>query len=624
MHIMAPDYFGRSRFLKKIRPQAGGRIAYLSLDDSCQELCAQLKEKGGIAVQLPPLSEGDRASILADYVNAMGSLAEENAGNGTWWATFIASKNRFASPMPEVLNSLVSCLRALKQCELDGVDFCALGVSWPVIAAIEGYARSKSISVQIYAGYGSRFFSKVRGKARIWVSLVKEIAFLFVDIFKANVAFWGVNSNLIKKKPVYLIKSFVHPSYISGNSSFSDPFFGDLASYLEAKLGERLQVVTLVQGIADKYQSYKNLKNVKGQIVVPVECVLRWRDVLLAAKELLWNYLMVSIKIPDEISFQQVNLSPLLRGILDSDGRKIHLRNYLYRYVARNLARKCELRACLMTYEGNPWERMFVLGLRAESPGLLIMGSQHSVVPQSAAGMFLSPWENDFIPHPDRIITTGTKTANILKRYSCLSSEKVYPGCALRYQYLYGFELLPRRLLENQPFTLLVALEGVVEVAELLIYAVDQARKLPDISFIVRAHPLLPLDLILKSFGGCERDLPENMIVSTVDKVSDEIVRCDAVLYWGTTVALESLMMGRPTIHFDRGDVMSYDPLFEFDEFKWIVRHGAFLQDILNQIRYLKDAEYVRRCDRGRKYVEEYLAIASELDMRNFLPDEAP
>jgi hypothetical protein len=263
---------------------------------------------------------------------------------------------------------------------------------------------------------------------------------------------------------------------------------------------------------------------------------------------------------------------------------------------------------------------MFIMGLRAESPGLLIMGCQHSVVPQSAAGMFLSPWENNFIPHPDRVLTTGMKTADILKRYSCFSSEKIHTGCALRYQYLYDFELLPRRLLENQPFTILVALEGVMEVAELLIYAMDQARKLPDIRFNVRTHPVLSLDSILESFGKSESDLPKNMFISTVGIVSDEIARCDAILYWGTTLALEALMMGRPVIHFDRGDVLNYDPLFEFTDFKWLVKDDKHMQDVLDQIQGLKDTEYILLQDKGRDYIEQYLAKEDESSLIHFLP----
>lgn len=620
MHILASGNFFRSRFLNNMRPQAGGRVAYLCLDNKYLDMCGQLEEKGCVTVQLPPLSEGDRKSILDDYVSAMGKLAEQNTQNGVWWATLIASKNRFASPMPELLNSFVSCLRALKRCELDKVDFCALGVSWPVIAAIEDYARSKSISVQICAGYGSRFFSRVRGKLQIWVFLLMEIVFLYVKIFKTRASFGAVGDKIIKDKPVYIIKSFAYQSSFSKADSFSDPFFGDLASYLEAKLGGDLQVVTLSQGFADKFLTYQKMRNLKGQTVLPVESFLRLRDVLLAAMHLFSHYLLASIKVPDKVPFQQVNFSPLLREILVSGGRKVSITDYLYTYVARNLSRNYKLNTCLMTYEGNPWERMFVMGLRSESPDLLIMGYQHSAMPQSAAGVFLSPCESDFMPHPDRVITTGKKTADILKRYSCFSDDNIYPGCALRYQYLYDLKLLPRRLLENQPFTLLVALEGVVEVAELLAYAIDQARKLPAVKFNIRTHPVLSLDLILASLGKCENDLPKNMNVSTVGKVSDEIVRCDAVLYWGTTLALEALMMGRPVIHFDRGDVLNYDPLFELTHFKWLVKDDKYVQDVLDQIQGLKDTEYILRQNKGRDYIEQYLAKIDESRLTHFLP----
>ena len=619
LHILPSCDFFQRAFPKKIRPPAGSKGAYICLDKKYLGLCAQFEERGIDAVQLPNLSEIEKESILTDYVSAMGNLAELNAKSGIWWATFIASKNRFASPMPEALNSFIFCLKALKQCERDGLDLYILGITWPVIVAIEDHAKTISLRVTVHAGQGSKFFSRVRGKVQTWFYLLEDLITLFIKVLKASFYFGGIGNKIIKDKPVYIIKSFIYPSSFSDDNSFSDPFFGNLVSYLKSKQGEDLQVVTLCQGIADKGRSYRKMRKIKSQIVVPAESFLRFRDVLLTGITIIWYYLTTAFKVPVEVPFQQINLSPLLREILSSGGQKISLSHYSYRYVAKHLAKKYQLKACLMTYEGNPWEWMFILGLRTELPDLLIMGYQHSVVPQSAAGIFLSPWENNFIPHPDRIITTGKVSADILKRYSGFSNNEIYPSCALRYQYLHEYEILPRRLQESQPFTLLVALEGVVEVAELFAYAMDQARKLPEIRFIVRTHPVLSLDSILASFGECKNDLPSNVVISTIDKVADEMVQCDAVLYWGTTVSLEALMMGRPVIHFDRGDVLGYDPLFEFEDLKWVVDRNSSIQEIISDIQRLEDQEYLGLSNQGRSYVKQYLSKVNDLAMEYFL-----
>ncbi len=89
------------------------------------------------------------------------------------------------------------------------------------------------------------------------------------------------------------------------------------------------------------------------------------------------------------------------------------------------------LRSCLLTYEGNHWEKMFILGLRSVNPDLNIVGYQHSVVPQAAAGVFISKLETDIMPHPDSIITTGKTTSNIIKKYSFFLVVRLIQGVHL-------------------------------------------------------------------------------------------------------------------------------------------------------------------------------------------------
>jgi hypothetical protein len=620
--ILASRHYPYSGFLANVQPKPDRPVAYLCLNEGFQDVCSRLEQKGYIRFQGPPLVDDDRESVLIDYLDAIGRLSKENKGNEAWWATMIASKSRFYSPLPGLLNDFVLSLRAIERCLKEDTDLCILGTSWPVILAIKNHAQMKSFNIQVHAYPGSRLWNQIYGTARVWGSLIVGIVRAVVNVMKAHAAF-GKNSDRIRKdQPVYLIKSFVYENAFQNNSSYRDPFFGDLASFLQGRLGDTMQIVTLSQGFNDRSQCYQKMKNVTDQIVVPFENYLRLSDILSASMKIFRNLLTRSIKVPSRLPFQKSDFTPLITELVASGGKAIPIWQYLYLYAARRFARQHKLRVCLMTYEGIVWERLFILGLRSKIPELSIIGYQHSVVPPSGAGVFLSEWESDFIPHPDRVVATGEKTANILKRYSFFSNEKILSGCALRYQYLYEYDLLARRPPSHQPFKLLIALEGVVEVTELLSYAIAQALELPNIRFTVRTHPILPLNKLLAILGMSINDLPENMFVSNARKVSEDIEQCDAVLYWGTTVAVEALMMGRPTINFDRGDVISYDPLFEFNEFKWITRHDCSLQNILAEIKCLTDVEYIHRRLLGRDYVEKYLAKIDEQSMESFLPNE--
>ena len=48
-----------------------------------------------------------------------------------------------------------------------------------------------------------------------------------------------------------------------------------------------------------------------------------------------------------------------------------------------------------MTYENIAWENMFIMSLKQFSCNTKIIGYQHSVVPQSAAGMFIGKKEKE-------------------------------------------------------------------------------------------------------------------------------------------------------------------------------------------------------------------------------------
>jgi hypothetical protein len=166
-----------------------------------------------------------------------------------------------------------------------------------------------------------------------------------------------------------------------------------------------------------------------------------------------------------------------------------------------------------------------------------------------------------------------------------------------------------------------VVLEGVKAVLPLVKYVLSNAPKCGNVKFRIRAHPVLSFERLL-SFLGRDVEIYENVEVSHGRSIMEDIEDCDAVLYWGTTVALEALMLGRPVIHFDRGDLLSYDPLFELDAFKWRVSDGTDLTSILGAIRDLPDEEYCMLQGRARRYVMDYFRQADDYSMSQFLPPE--
>jgi hypothetical protein len=617
VHLIPLEKISKRR-IKALIKNTSQPAVYLNNFFKNSSIDSQFRDRKINLMHAPIISNKEKERILRDYVNIVGMMSALNGRHMQWWATDISSKNRLLSPMQETLNQVIISIKAINRCEIDKIDLYILGVSWPVIIFLENFLKSKSIVVRVNSGFLSFFRYKSRENLNPWISLVKNSISSLIGLFLAHRSFSRGNIKKIDvNRPVFLIKSWVFPRSFSDDGSYKDPYCGNLASYLSNNLKDDEQVVTISQGFTEKYQCYRNMENVKGQIVIPTDSFIHLIDVFLATISISWYRLIHPVKMPDKVLLLGCDLKSLLTNLVKSSGRFIRFNDYLYFYLGRRLAKKYNLKKCLLSYEGNHWERMFILGLRSLNPDLKIIGYHHSAIPQAAAGVFLSQWEVDLIPHPDIVLTTGLESANILKKYSNLPDNFIKPGCALVHQYLYHIQALPRRK-HVKIHTVLVVLEGVLEAYKLLTYAINQARDLSFIVFRVRSHPSLGFDSLLKYAGLKQEDLPINMEISNYDEVLEDAKICDIVLYWGTATAVEILMLGRPLIWFDRGDVLSFDPLFDFSEFKWIVRFKTPILSVLEKVNNLTDEEYRLKSLKGIEYVSQYFEQCNEKNIKSF------
>jgi hypothetical protein len=266
---------------------------------------------------------------------------------------------------------------------------------------------------------------------------------------------------------------------------------------------------------------------------------------------------------------------------------------------------------------------MFVMGLKDVDVNIEIIGCQHSTIPQSAAGVFISKQEVGIAPHPDKVVTTGKKATAILKKYSHFPESKIRTGCALRYQYLYELNYKATKQI-GEKYIILVALEAAIEASELLSYAIKQAKFSNNIVFIVRPHPAFSIETMLDKIGMSYCELPHNVEISKFIHVVDDIERSDAVLYWGSTVSLEALMMGKPVISFNMNNMLSFDPLslLNFSGLRWTINSGMSLYGIINQILCMNDDEFLYKANVGRENIEQYFREKTVDSMQAFLPSK--
>jgi len=114
----------------------------------------------------------------------------------------------------------------------------------------------------------------------------------------------------------------------------------------------------------------------------------------------------------------------------------------------------------------------------------------------------------------------------------------------------------------------------------------------------------------------------DNFQVSQNTYLAQDIDCADVVIYWGSTSALEALSKGKPIIHFKNEYILSFDPLFDCDDLKWVVTQNDSLVSVLNEIYTLDDNQFFQRQRKAQDYLNSYFYPISEENLQKFERNE--
>ena len=587
---------------------------FVLADPLAEHLASIAERKGFVRREVPPLATGEREDLLREYVESMARLAAANRQrSAVWWLTDIASKNRFRSPLPTHLTILVRTIAACSMVRPVDRELCVLGISWPVAAALRNLGPD-CVLREPPVGGGKRLARRVGAMTREALGLARGAFASTRRILEARRRD-SEPARTVPRREAWILQTFAYPSSFTSDGEFQDPFMGRLAEFLRARLpaGTALQLVAL--GLGDRRECSRQMARTGSP--APLERFMRpsdpWRCLVTLAVGRLRGF-----AIPSGLTFAGTDIAPLVRELLRQGGGHVPLFQALYEVAGRRIATRYDVVGCTMTYEGNPWERALTRGIRERCDRAVVIGYQHSVVPQAAAGVFTGNDEGGTLEEPDLVLTTGIEATKILQRYR-QSGPGVQTAGALRYSYLRRVSRPPSH--DGRPVArILVALEGVPEVVSLVKYAIEQATMNPGVEFRIRAHPVFPLDRLLSLIHLRASQLPSNVVESTGGPVVADVDESDLVLYWGTTVAVEAVHRGVPVVHYDRGDFLSYDPLFDLTALKWDASRGIDLVTILGQVDSLPPDERRNREALARQYVDRYFCAGDDEALAGFLP----
>jgi hypothetical protein len=591
-------------YLKKLPVFVGDKKGYLLLGAS-NHGDRQLLEKRSFSEIILPYFRGNLGDqFLQEYVDLIGIVGKEH-NSRKWWATDIASKNRFTSKLPCLLRELLVAVEAMQNEDYNYLII--LNPSWVILNSLKKVLKEKNLRFVCLENHYSKWKELGFGWCRIiFLALYNTLLILGRKYWVQEKLKDIIKENLFRDKPYYVIKTFIYDHSFSETGAYRDAFFGSLPDYLK----DKRQVLIYANLLGNYKLCTRKISECSSHVILPIETFLSSKDILSA----LFQFLFSKIRIGREALFFGYDVSDIINKELFRTYNGIDFYQFLHYWSAKKLIKTLPVETFLLTYENNPWEKMCMMAIREYSPNTTIIGYQHTVVPQASANMFISENEKDVMPIPDRILTVGEVPKEIMERYGNYEKGRIETACGLRFEYLFHVLTSERKGAGH----VLVVLEGIFEVYKMVNYVLRELEGNKQYQVRIRTHPVLALADFQHKLTHRLNDLP-HFNLSKNAPLKDDIDWADIVIYWGSTVALEALSMGKPVIHYEMDSILSYDPLFECTHLKWALSEKEPLVPTIEEIYSLSSDRFNEGQRKAKEYLSRYFFPVSEEGLNKFL-----
>ncbi|MBN2245140.1 MAG: hypothetical protein JW755_04775 [Candidatus Aminicenantes bacterium] len=581
-----------------------GKYKYVMFGENDPEAVCLLEKKGFQEITPPKHDHLYRDHFLQEYIDLVGLMGKEPS-TPKWWATNIASKNRFTSKLPLLLQQFLSSVKIIKEEEFD--HLIILNPSWVILDSLRKVLRNQPLRL-VYLGNPSRKWKELISS---WCRVIL-LAFYTTFIILGR-KYWVqkklkpiMRDNLSRVQPYYVVKTFIYDHSFSESGAYRDVFFGSLLDYLK----EKRQVLVYANILGNYKYCMNKIAQCSSHVILPIEAFLSSTDILGA----LFQFLFCKIRTRRKALFWGYDVTDIINNEFFRTYNGIDLYQFLHYWSTKKLLQTLPVEIFLLTYENNPWEKMCMMALREYSPNTTVIGYQHTVVPQASANMFIGENEKDVIPMPDRVLTVGEAPKEIMERYGSYEKGRIGTSCGLRFEYLFHASTSPRKRSGH----ILLVLEGIFEVYKMVNYVLRELKGKSQYRVTIRTHPVLPLGLFQHKLTHPLKEV-SNFALSNHRLLKDDIDWADIVIYWGSTVALEALSMGTPVIHYESDSILSYDPLFECSHLKWVLSEKEPLIPTLDEIYSLSNERFGEERMKAKEYLSRYFHPVTEDEFKKFL-----
>jgi len=544
-------------------------------------------------------------ALRGPFVDWVVALRAQSPGGLRWWASRLAERNTYVSPLFRHL-----CLVRLALDALAGPDAPSLIVSdnRAVLRTIEAQAATSGTVI------GTRWFPEVVERAR-WALRFCGVWMLYLlrsvrDLIDARTTGRPVTPFTRPGVTRVLMHCCIDEAALRQYGGSSDRYFTVLPEQLRARGCDVVVVPWLENVTRSRRDAFTTLRRSPTPCLLP-EDYYRLRDYVWAAGIVIGQLWLVR---PSQVvgGIQADHLMRDAARVAAGDTGLTRFIRYT-RLIAALKARAITFDIFLDKFENMVTEKPQVLALRDHMPSVTTVGFQHYLAPYPLQlHMFTTEAEHAEAPHPDVIVCNSAFAADLFAREGFAGAE-MRIGPSLRYLHL----LQP--LAADRPANrvlVMVPLDGgtCAEVMHRLFEALGEA---PGIEVVLKVHPMMSEESWTRAVGN--RPLPPHFTVATGEMADVVRQTSCAVVSSGTTTGLELLLAGVPIVALGRETDLDLDAQGWFEDGPRVVYLAADLRTAVFDLlahQAERTAAALRWAD---KYRRECLSPLNEQTIQAFV-----
>jgi len=515
--------------------------------------------KSGERIDIADTLQETARTLRQPYIDYIGKLSVEY-NSMLWWAGSLSEKNPFISK-----TFLYSCyikvafllLESHKQDDL--------------ILFVENRALRLSLVKNISETLGCdvvhlepKFSYVLESLTDNMEFIIKHGWFLVKNIYRIILTQHIYNLNKTdyfhkkdkSENDLILLHTWIDHRSFSQDNTFHDTYFGKLNSYIAGK-NKNIIIVPYILHTVSYTKTIKKLVDCNKQFFIP-SAYLKILDVIHAFKATMK-------KPPKKVYpyFEDIDISSLVYNDNLSDWKDTRMvSNLLFYYVVKNWKKRgIPIERFIHTFENHMWEKVYCIAFREYYPLATLVGYQHAAISKMYLNYFISDNEHAIIPFPDKVITNGKYSTDLLLD-SGYNSNKLICGGAIRYEYLIEILKQPvqKKLTKhNRSMNILVTSSiDKNEAIELILKVLEAFESNDMYNFIIKCHPVMPYQQIASELGITS--LPAHFTVS-MEPMSALLSNCDLLLYTSSTTCIEALAAEVPILHVGSNFIIDRDVL---------------------------------------------------------------